>query len=59
MWLVLLRRSSKNRWLQEKARSIQNAYALAQGRPSVVWQGIRAIRQCRAVIQPVRCYAIK
>ena len=49
--------SSKNKWLQEKAQSIQ--VALAQGRPNVVWRDIRAIRECRAGIQPVRCYAIK
>ena len=34
-------RSSKNKWLQEKAQSIQDA--LAQGRLSVVWQDIHAI----------------
>ena len=50
-------RSSKNKWLQEKAQSI--LVALAQGRPNVVWQDIRAIRECRAGIQPVRCCAIK
>ena len=31
-------RSSKNKWLQEKAQSIQDA--LAQGRHSEVWQGV-------------------
>ena len=50
-------RSSKDKWLQEKAQSIQ--VVLAQGRPNVVWRDIRAIRKCRARIQPVRCCAIK
>jgi len=50
-------RSSKNKWLQEKAQSIQDV--LAQGRPSVVWQDIHAIRECRAGLQPVRCSTIK
>ena len=50
-------RSSKNKWLQEKAQSIQ--VALVQGRPNVVWRDIRAIRECRAGIQPVRCCVIK
>ena len=49
--------SSKNKWLQEKAKSIQDA--LAQGRPNGVWQDIRAIRECRAGLQPVRCCSIK
>ena len=40
-----------------KAQSIQNA--LTQGRPSMVWQDIRAIRECRAGVQPVRCCVIK
>ena len=38
--------SSKNKWLQKKAKSIQDA--LAQGRPNGVWQDIQAIRECRA-----------
>ena len=50
-------RSSKNKWLQEKAQSIQDA--LVQGRPSVVWQDIWAICECRVGLQPVRCSAIK
>ena len=37
--------SSKNKWLQEKATSIQDA--LPQGRPNGVWQGIRAIQEFR------------
>ena len=50
-------RSSKNKWLQEKSQSIQDA--LAQGRPSVVWYDIRAIHECQAGIQPVCCCAIR
>ena len=50
-------RSSKNKWIQEKAQSIQDA--LAQGRSSVVWRDIRAIHECRAGIQPVHFSAIK
>jgi len=50
-------RSSKNKRLQEKAQSIQDA--LVQGRPSVVWQDICVIRECRAGLQPVRCSVIK
>ena len=50
-------RSSKNKWLQEKAQSIQDA--LAQGRSSMMWQDIRAIRECRAGIQPVHFSTIK
>ena len=49
--------SSKNKWLQEKAQSIQDA--LAQGRSSEVWQDIRAICECQAGIQPVHLSAIK
>ena len=41
-------RSSKDKWLQEKAQSIQDA--LAQGRLSVVWQDIHAILECWAGI---------
>ena len=41
-------RSSKNKWLQEKAQSIQDA--LVQGRPSVMWQDIHAILECWADI---------
>ena len=50
-------RSSKSNWLQEKVQSIQDA--LLQGRPSVVWQDISAIHECRAGLQPVQCSAIK
>ena len=50
-------RSSKNKWLQEKAQSIQ--VALAQGRPNVVWRDIRAICEFWAGIQLVCCCAIK
>ena len=50
-------RSSKNKWLQGKAQSIQDA--LDQGKPSVVWQDIRAIHECRAGLQPVRYSIIK
>ena len=41
-------RCSKNKWLQEKAQSIQDA--LAQGRLIVVWQDIHAILECLAGI---------
>ena len=50
-------RSSKNKWLEENAQSIQDA--LNQGTPSVIWQDIRAIHECRAGLQPVRCFVIK
>ena len=46
--------SSKNKWLQEKAQSTQDA--LAQGRSSEVWQDIH---ECWVGIQPVRFSAIK
>ena len=49
--------SSKNKWLQEKAQSIQNV--LTQGRSREVWQDIRAICEYRAGIQPVCISAIK
>ena len=49
--------SSKNKWLQEKAQSIQDA--LAQGRSNKVWQDIHAIYECWTGIQPVRLSAIK
>ena len=50
-------RSNKNKWLQEKAQSIQDA--LAQGRSSVVWKDIHAIHECWAGLQPVWCCAVK
>ena len=50
-------RSSKNKCLQEKAQSIQDA--LVQGKPSVVWQDICAIREYKAGLQPVQCSVIK
>ena len=49
-------RSSKNKWLQKKAQLIQDA--LAQGRPSVVWQDVCAIHLCRAGIQPVVLFCL-
>ena len=56
MWLVLLG-LVKNKWLQKRARSIQDA--LAQSRSSLVWRDIRSIRERRAGFQPVRCCAVK
>ena len=47
----------KNRWYQEKARSIQAA--LSQNRPSAVWQDIHAICKSRAGLQPVKSRAVK
>ena len=47
----------KNRWYQEKARSIQAA--LSQNRPSVVWQDIHAICKSRVGLQPVKPRAVK
>ena len=55
--VAIVVRSSKNKWLQEKAQSIQNA--LAQSRPSMVWQDICAIHECQADIYPVRCCVIR
>ena len=53
--MVSVVRFSKNN--QEKAQSIQDA--LAQGRPSVVWQDICAIRECWAGVQSVHCCVIR
>ena len=50
-------RSSKSKWLQGKAQSIQDV--LDHGRSSKVWQDICAIRECQAGILSVRFSAIK
>ena len=47
----------KNRWYQEKAKSIQAVFS--QGRPSVAWQDIHAICKSRAGLQPVQPRAVR